>query len=775
MFQTPTEKVGIMAIDRHRKLGSLDSLAGGVRCQQPHSKGSLRYRASLCLEVLEDRAVPSSLTVVNASGSGSYDYTATTLAYNVVSHPVYPDTTSTYGVELNEGSGWGDIAAGTSDSGSGSEYTVVAHSNFDFSYDVSATATAQATANVTLQIQADPGEDPNALVLVEIAISKGQDGTVTVSAGNLTASGQYLAKPGDEIPIQISTAVTGAATTDHNTTASFSADTLVQVDVSPAQFNVTPTALSFDAATGNVDYAYTISDSDLPAPPKITFAWASDRTADTVLARIPGTISGQTAASDTPYTGTRPGSDFSATPPPARTKFLLMLIDDGQGTTNVIPAPYNPSITVADHLGASAGEPAGTFGRFFAGVPVPGESLTVDLSNEMAVLDHQASGVVVNLGGHILTLSPTSTPGQFVSQTFDPGQLNGATPLTVTDALGGAPLAPVNDSFDVIALPKWFGALNDLSEEFDPSKGSYVFTGSLVNVKTSTLPGFSLPNVPGLWLVSGLVGGPAGNVFDTGVDAHMNVTIVAPINPSQAPTTETLQSGGSITFLGSPAGPSLPKTTTRLNLKPRTLELGAFTYTYKTSDTSSVSLFKGKSFNRPPMKITPSLTAKAKYTVNLSVTLTPTGGLSGTQSSLGFTVNAPFQGELSIPEFTLGSSALDSGISKLKALITHSNPATAVISELTTYLTDALKNAGLLPSFSGSAKVSDSSVVLNGKVSLQGLPFTAQPTHGSLTGSVTLNALTANLKFAFGGKSYNAASANLGGLLNLNVPIKKSF
>jgi hypothetical protein len=588
--------------------------------------------------------------------------------------------------------------------------------------------------------------------------------------GGMT-EGAFSSTIGATFQISLTSHVAGTMTDSGtlNLQAVLSADTFYTVAGA-----VTPTALSFDAAKGSVDYAYTVNGGDLTQAPQITFAWASGTTAGTEIAKIPGTISGQTAASDTPYTGSRPGSDFSASPPPAGTKYLLMEIDDGQGTTSVISVPYNPSITVADHYGAGAGEPAGTFGRFFAGVPVPGESLTVNLSNEMAVLDHQAGGVVVNLGGHVLTLSPTSTPGQFVSQTFDPGQLKGSTPLTVTDPLGGAPLAPVKDTVDVIPLPKWFGVLNHLSEEFDPSKNSYVFTGSLVNVKTSTLPGYTLPDVPGLWLVSGLVGGPSSNVFDNGVDAHMNVTIVAPLNPAQAPTTETLQSGGSITFLGSPVGPSLPNTTTQLNLVPRTLELGAFTYTYKTSGKASVSLFKGKSFNQPPLKVTPSLTASASYTVTLTVTLTPTGGLSGTQSSLGFTVNAPFQGELLIPGFTLGSSALDGGISKLKTLITHSNPASAVISELTTYLTDALKNAGLLPSFSGSAKASGS-VVLNGKVSLQGLPFAAQPTHGSLTGSVTLSAPTANLKFAFGGKSYDAASANLGGLLNQNLPIKKSF
>jgi len=387
-----------MAIARLLKLASLDSLAGAVRRERPLSNGSLRHRARPRLEVLEDRLVPSSLVVVSASGSGSYDYTAITSSGTIFRPTPSPVTTSTFNVEPNEAAPWVSIAAGITAAGSGSDYTVVAHSNMILTPGaVTTNATAQANANVTLKIQADPGEDPNAQVLVEVTIIKGQDGTVTVSAGNLTASGQYLAKINDEIPIQISTNFTGSATNPPDYVY-LNADTSVEVDVAPAPLaDITPTDLAFDTA-GDVNYGYTISSADLSEATTVDLYWASGTTPNTKIGNPIVTTTTDTAQGTYPLE--EPRSDLGI--PQAGAEYILAVVDpDGD-----LPPSENPdgvqslelpeldvnSITLhPDTADTWASDPDGA-----GGVDVTYQITGTDLPAPVPIALYWASGTTIN-------------------------------------------------------------------------------------------------------------------------------------------------------------------------------------------------------------------------------------------------------------------------------------------------------------------------------------------------------------------------------------------
>ena len=807
------------------------------RASGPARPGRARRRpgrdVAFGVERLEGRTVPSHLLVTALSGSTSYDVVTTYLA-----------GTPGQFIQNNSNTGgliaWGDYlydgssaANATVSSGATNNSQLgdtipgnffaadgfvlgaycIAQTDSDPKYAPwTATVTASATATATLEILPDAGQkigDPVVINLSDPAMDTGATVSLTAGpafnhggpSGTLTYSGEdgsFPAKIGDTIPITITTSVSlSGASQDKPSTVTGEEDLRLSVyDPPPAS---TPVASithpdGWDPQDGTVEFGY-VNSGTLPQPPRITFAWASGPTQGDVLAAIPGSITGQTGPSTAAHPWPASIAGSSLTTPPAGTRDLL--IEDRVGdVTNVYAVPYRPSLKVTDRYGATAGEKVGVFGRFFSKVPGAAESFTVTLSPDLDVLDtsgpssmggagpvKRAQHLVVNLNGHVLTVAPTATAGAYLSQSFNPGALTGPTPLTVTDARGGLGLPPVKDAVDVVPEPKWFAALSPLEAVFNSATRTYAFSGSLVDVKTGTLPGFTLPAEPGLWLVSGLVGGPGSNVLDNGVDAYMKVDIVAPLNPTRSPTTETLKSGASVTFLGQPAGPALPETTTRLDLNAHTLDPGKVTYTYKPAEQEGkapVSLFEGRTFKQPPLELSSHLTATVKYGVTLTVAFKPSGGLDVPRIALDFSVDAGLGGNLGIDGFAaLQSTALNDALGKFETAIktaTKAHPVTALISELAGDLVDYLQKKGILPTLSGSAAVTGT-VMLAGKVELPGPPSSAQPLHGSLTGTITLGAPTAALKYSLGKRPPTPlATANLGSLLSLTgVKINKPF
>ena len=766
---------------------------GGVRSGPGKGRGGRKRVPGV--ETLEGRALLSHLLVTAVSGTTSYNVAETYLI----------GTPSEDTVNLNDTGGlvpWGDYtykgtAAATAKTGSsagdnsqlgdtipgnvqGQEFALGAYSIAQLYSDTAdapwtATVTANASAKATLKIMPDAGQKVGDPVVVSVGYDPEDNGgaTVTLTAGPVTHTGgisgnvitelgtDYIAKIGDTIPVSIVTSATNSGGSQGKASQVNGANSVfISIADSPVS---TGTALNWDAKGASVDYSYTNS-GNLTQTPTISFVWASGETINTQLTKAVGSVSGATAK------GTYPGSLLgkNLTTPPAHAKYLLMVITVGQ-VQDVKPLAYNPSVTVSDKYGATAGEPANVLGRFFAGVPVVGEDLTITLSQELVVLNPGATGLVVSLGGHPLTLKPTSSISGFVTANFDPSRYNGSTPITVTDPRGGPGLAPIADKLDVIPLPSWFAAFADLSEEFDPTSKSYKFTGAFLNLKTGAFSGFAIPSAPGLWLGTGL---------ETGVDAHATVTIVAPLQSGKAPTTENFQVGASLTILGSTSPISLPEKTISLDLDPRTLGFKLSTYTYSAMGSSSVPLLKGlKPFNQPPLEISTALTSTVTYTVNLTVAFQSNGDLDPNNSSLQFSIQAPFKGTLGIAGYTVGSAALDKALGNFITVIKNSNPAGVVksaISEFFSYLATELGLDGILPSLTGGAAASGE-IDLDGKVGLKGSADAAEPAHGTLTGQVNLMALPAKLDFTFLGQTYNLASLEIGEFLDLTKKINATF
>lgn len=373
----------------------------------------------------------------------------------------------------------------------------------------------------------------------------------------------------------------------------------------------------------------------------------------------------------------------------------------------------------------------------------------------------------MQVGNLSLTATATSNPQVLTTNTFNPGQFSAATYITTTVPRGGAPLAPLTDILDVIPLPTWMSIIPGLYDKFDPTSRTYQFSATLVNLNTSAFSGFQLPIVPGLWLAT---------EYQSGVNANMVLGVEAKLNPAAALPIENLQAGGTLNLLGTQIT-LVPQSTIPLNLDPRSL--GLLNLTYKFTSTSSANMavpfLKNSTFGILPLKINPSLTASVYYNVSLTVSLNPNGTLNPFQSLLSLNTTTSFQGTLAIPSFTLGNAQLDAGISTLKSVVTAANPVVGVVSSLVSYLTDALQDAGVLPSFNGSASA-DGSFQFDAVVGLQGNPFAATTTGGSITGQFFLNAPTVALNFSFLGKNYTAASVNLGTFLDLpHVNFSKSF
>jgi len=111
----------------------------------------------------------------------------------------------------------------------------------------------------------------------------------------------------------------------------------------------------------------------------------------------------------------------------------------------------------------------------------------------LAALQPKTGNITVQMGQDQLSVKPGSSPGQFVTESFDPGQLKESTALTVAVSEGERSIT-TQATLDVLPLPTWFNAIKPVTKSFDPAAKSYNFSGSFLNLSTNQLSGFSIPS-----------------------------------------------------------------------------------------------------------------------------------------------------------------------------------------------------------------------------------------------------------------------------------------
>ena len=187
------------------------------------------------------------------------------------------------------------------------------------------------------------------------------------------------------------------------------------------------------------------------------------------------------------------------------------------------------------------------------------------------------------------------------------------------------------------------------------------------------------------------------------------------------------------------------------DLDPRTLAINAMAFTYHDSGSSTIPLFTGTVLYAPPFEIKSDVKAKIDYTADLAIVLKKDGTLDAGQSDLNFAANSTLSGSIEIPGFDIGSGLLKKGLKAFDVVAkaaAAANPGALAIQELAGYLSDALKKAGLLPSFHGSAEFSGI-VSLHGQATLSGTPRNPKVSRPLLSGKLKVLAPHAQLSFVW--------------------------
>lgn len=130
-------------------------------------------------------------------------------------------------------------------------------------------------------------------------------------------------------------------------------------------------------------------------------------------------------------------------------------------------------------------------GRFFSGVSVPGQQYLISISPDLATFVRDSRQILVRVGPQILAVEPAASGPAWDGLTFrtaphDPGGLFSDTTLSVQVMAGGRVMAQTSALIDVEPLPTWIRASRSWASQFHPATLSYVFSGTLLNLGTST-------------------------------------------------------------------------------------------------------------------------------------------------------------------------------------------------------------------------------------------------------------------------------------------------
>jgi hypothetical protein len=332
---------------------------------------------------------------------------------------------------------------------------------------------------------------------------------------------------------------------------------------------------------------------------------------------------------------------------------------------------------------------------------------------------------------------------------------NGGVGFTITTDAGQLPVGPdfvsvlvgsqdisvfgaPTQMLDSEPVPQW---LQNIQSNNIFLGGTYHFTSSLA--LPDSLSQLAIPDE--VWF---------GGGSESGISAQATVSVAASLSPNDNPTV-TGALTGSLTFMGSnlkavniqlPAG--------GVQLDGETLEIQTFNVSLTDSGASTVSLFAGQLFSKPPFQVKSNVQADISYSLAVNLAVKPDGTLdSGSNVECNFTAN--LSGTVDVPGFTVGSSLVNGVITKFVTGISiPSGPAGLAIGAIVNYVTGKVADA-VLPTITISAGVSgaitlDATADLNG--SLGSIGIDGDP---DVEVKVKLTPATATGTFTWLGQTYS--------------------